>query len=96
MIQAFLLYLKIFEYKKGFIFASDLKLYEKERGFYFPLSDTPFPIAKNNNELIENIKNFDIEKYNNRISKYLKDKKYVLDGNSSKRIVEKIKTLITK
>ena len=82
------------EYKKGFIFVSDLELYKKERGFYFPLSDTPFPIAKNNNELIENIKNFDIEKYNNRISKYLKDKKYILDGNSSKRIVEKIKNII--
>ena len=43
---------------------------------------------------MDEIIGIDIEKYNNRISKYLKDKKYILDGNSSKRIVEKIKNII--
>ena len=32
----------------GFIYAPDLKAYDKERGFYYPLEETPFPIAKNN------------------------------------------------
>ena len=62
------------EYKKCFIFATDLELYQKERGFYFPLSDTPFSVAENNEELIENIKIFDENEYLNKVETYLKEK----------------------
>ncbi len=82
------------EYKKCFIFATDLELYKRERGFYFPLSDTPFPIAENNADLIKNIQNFDENHYLNKVQNYLQDKKYILDGNSSKRVVERIKKII--
>ena len=82
------------EYTKCFIFATDLKEYSKERGFYFPLSDTPFSIAENNEQLIDNILNFDNEAYKNKVEQYLKDKEYILDANSSSRVVEKIKQSI--
>ena len=47
--------------KPGFIFATDIEKYDNERGFYYPLEETPFPIARNTDELIKNIENFDRE-----------------------------------
>ena len=44
--------------KKVLLYASDLKSYEKDRGMYFSLSNLPFPIAKNNDQLEENILQF--------------------------------------
>lgn len=82
------------EHKKCFIFATDLELYQKERGFYFPLSDTPFSVAENNEELIENIKIFDESEYLKKVETYLKEKEYLLDGNATKRVVNRIKQVI--
>ena len=31
----------LLQYKPGFLFTTDLKHYEKERGFYYPLSSVP-------------------------------------------------------
>ena len=45
--------------KPGFIFATDIKEYNTERGFYYPLESTPFPVASTNDTLAENIRNFD-------------------------------------
>ncbi len=82
--------------KPGFIYATDIEEYNTERGFYYPLEETPFPIARNNEELIQNILNFDNEKYQQKVEKFLKDKGCIEDGHASERVVELIKEIINK
>lgn len=77
-----------------FIFATDIEKYNTERGFYYPIETTPFPIATNNEEQIINIKNFDENIYKQNVELFLKDKGCIDDGNSSERIVRLIKELI--
>ncbi len=79
--------------KPAFIFATDIESYNNERGFYYPLESTPFPVACNNEELVENIKNFDIEKYKNDVDNFLKDKGCMEDGQASKRVVDLIEDI---
>lgn len=51
-------------YKPCFIFATDLDCYKQERDFYTPINQWPFPVASNNDELINNLSNFNELKYN--------------------------------
>ena len=80
--------------KPGFIFATDLEKYNNERGLYYPLETTPFPIAKNNNELINNIMCFDEKIYEEKRKKFLLDRGCFETGQASKKVVEKIKKII--
>lgn len=88
----------IFDYilmeKPGFIYATDIKNYNNERGFYFPLESTPFPIATNNDELYTNIINFDEELYHKKRKDFLEEKGCMEDGKASERVVLKIKEII--
>lgn len=45
--------------KPVFLYTADLDEYNNERGLYYPLETTPFPIAINNDELTRNILEFD-------------------------------------
>lgn len=76
--------------KPGYIYATDIERYNTERGFYFPLETTPFPIAKNNDELIANVAAFDEEKYTEKLNTFLKGKGCIEDGHASERVAEKI------
>lgn len=76
--------------KPGFIYCSDMDKYVDERGFYYPLSETPFPISKTNEEFYENIINFDAKKYEKKRQEFLKKRGCYEKGNASKRIVDKI------
>lgn len=78
-----------------FVYAKDINEYNSERGFYYSLEETPFPIAKNNDELIENIKNFNLVKYKEDCKNFLEAKEVLEDGNASKRAVEIIKKLMS-
>ena len=60
--------------RPGFIFATDIEMYNNERGFYYPLETTPFPIATTNEELASNILNFDEKKYKSNVEAFLKEK----------------------
>ena len=80
--------------KPCFIYATDIEEYNNERGFYYPLETTPFPIATNNEELINNIKNFDYEKYKIKVEEFLKEKGCIEDGHASERVVELIKKIM--
>ena len=80
--------------RPGFIFATDIELYNTERGFYYPLETTPFPIATDNNRLMDNILNFDEEKYRGDLEAFLEDKGCMEDGHASERVVELIKQII--
>lgn len=49
-----------------FTFAKDYSEYEKGRGLYYKLEDLPFSLATTNAELINNISNFDNDKYHSK------------------------------
>lgn len=81
--------------KPGFIFATDIEQFNNDRGFYYPLESTPFPIATNNYELIKNIENFDYEKYKQKVEEFLKDKGCMEDGHASERVVDLIEKIMS-
>lgn len=47
-----------------FLFVTDFEEYKQDRGVYYELSDLPFPCGKNNDELLERVRNFDEAQYN--------------------------------
>lgn len=77
-----------------FVYAEDIDKYNNDRGFYYPLESTPFPIATNNEELAQNILNFDYNKYKSEVEEFLKKHVCVDDGYASERVIELIKKLI--
>ncbi len=79
--------------KPGFIFATDLEEYNNERGLYYPLEETPFPIAKNNAMMINNILNFDEMNYEKLRLDFLKKRGCYENGNAALKVVEKIKEI---
>lgn len=80
--------------KPGFIFATDIEKYNNDRGFYYPLEETPFPIARNTDELIKNIENFDREKYEKEVEDFIKSKGCMEDGHASERVVDLIENIV--
>lgn len=84
----------MFTRKPAFIYASDIEKYNTDRGFYFPLEDSPFSIAQNNNQLKQNILAFDSKNYVEKINNFLKKQECIEDGCSSKRTVELIKNIM--
>lgn len=80
--------------RPGFIFATDLERYNTNTGLYYPLEETPFPVCKSHKQLIDHIETFDYEQYQNRVDEFLEEKQSVDDGESAKRIVDWIQSLI--
>ena len=80
--------------KPCFVYATDIEEYNNERGFYYPLESTPFPIARNNDELIKNIENFDYDKYKIKVEEFLKEKGCIEDGHASERVVDLIEKIM--
>lgn len=80
--------------RPGFLFATDMQDYYSERGFYFPLESTPFPLAESNAEMEENILSFDETAYQTRCEEFIRDKGCVDDGHAAERIVEKLKEIM--
>lgn len=74
--------------KPAFIYAKDIKKYMNDRGFYYPLSETPFSIADGDDALCNNIMQFDESKYKNDIEAFLIEKQCYEDGKASKRLVK--------
>ncbi len=81
--------------KPCILYASDLDEYlKKDRNLYFNINDLPFPICRNNNELIETIKSFDLEKYIKDLNLFDLKIGSFEDGNASKRVYEKVIKII--
>lgn len=76
--------------KPGFLHAPDSNTYEKTRGLYFQLNETPFPVSQSSEELLSNIQNFDPTKYKENLTNFIKDKKIKENGRSSSNIVDRI------
>ncbi len=74
--------------KPGFIFAVDVDSYVNERGFYYSLEETPFPLCKSNSELKEKILGFNNDEYLQAIPKYLDMLGCYENGNASSELVD--------
>ena len=72
----------------GFIYAPDLSEYDQSRGFYYPLSETPFPIAETEDVLCSNIRAFDSEKYLADKAAFLSARGCMEDGRAAERAAE--------
>lgn len=78
-------------YIPGFIYADDLDDYVAERGdLFFDMYKLPFPVALNNDELMENIKQFNEDDYRKSTEKFMKETGIVEDGRASERVVDLI------
>ncbi len=72
------------------LFATDVYEYAVERDFYVDYFTLPFPIAKDNTELVRNINEFDYEVYQKDVAEYLKSVGMADQGYASKRVVKYI------
>lgn len=59
--------------KPCLLFATDVKRYKDERDFYIPITDWPFPLATNNDELFTIIINFNMKEYLRNVKKHYSD-----------------------
>lgn len=78
--------------KPVFLYASDIKAYQKEREFYFDFEKLPFPIAKNNEELNSKIQSFSIQTYHQNLNAFLKNIKMNETGEASRKVVQYIQS----
>lgn len=75
----------------GFIYADDLKEYIADRGdLFFDMYELPFPVALNNDELMENIVHFDEDEYKQKTQLFIKKVGIFEDGEASRRVVDLI------
>ncbi len=74
--------------RPGFIFAMDIEDYNNERGFYFKLEDTPFPVATDTSELVDHILSFNDDVYQKKVTEFLSDKGCMDDGHAQERIAD--------
>jgi len=81
--------------RPGFLFATDLNSYvTKDRPFFFPLDTLPFPVAEDQEQLFENIRNFDHNKYTCKCDGFLREMGSVDDGHAAERTVDEIERLM--
>lgn len=79
-----------------FIYASDIKSYMDERGFYFPLDELPFSLAENTQQLISNMSSFSSENYLSDLSCFNKRVGLQDKGDASIRVLKLIDSVITR
>ena len=80
--------------RPGFLFAPDIKEYDRERGFYYPLEKTPFPLAESNEELFAAVRNFSQRAYKERVEQFLAGKGSKEDGHAAERVCALIDKII--
>ena len=77
-----------------FLYCPDLSYYEGGRGFYYPIETTPFPISKDQDEMIAQIAAFDNNEYLNKVEAFLEDKGCYEEGKASERSADAILKII--
>ena len=80
--------------KPVFLYQSDAKEYENNRGFYAPVSEWPYPQAHTQDELIELIEHFDNEAYLRELNLFLEKYGSCDDGHASERVVKRIMEVV--
>lgn len=80
--------------RPAFIYAPDIEIYNTERGFYYRLEETPFPIAESMEMLTENIARFDEDVYAERSAAFLKEKGCMENGRASEAVCDLIEEIL--
>ena len=81
----------------GFLYVDDLDEYIADRGtLAFAFDETPFSIARNNDELIDNILKFDRDDYEKKVDLFVKKFGIIEDGQASKRVVDIIEKIFSR
>ncbi len=81
--------------RPGFLFATDMVEYEtKDREFFYPLDTMPYPLAVDNDQLIDNILNFKDTHFEEDCTAFLEDKGCMDDGLASRRIVDALEKIM--
>lgn len=80
--------------KTCFLYATDVEAYREERDYYFDLDELPFPLAQNNDEMEENILNFDEEKYQKELNQLFEKVGLCESGNASGQVVDYIENWV--
>ena len=80
-------------YKPAFVITLHYDVFAANRGFYYPLESTPFPIAPDVKTLLHNIRAFDDAAYRPAVAAFLASKGCMEDGQASARTAEKIRAL---
>lgn len=71
-----------------FQYASDIDAYKNDRNFYFPIDETPFPLARDNAEMARNIASFDEADYRKQCDAFYEKMGFRADGQASARCVD--------
>lgn len=79
-----------FTYNPCFVYAPDFDTYAVKPGFESDYKRWPFPIARNNNELLSLIENFDLEEYVRNVNSYHREYGSYEKGKASSKIVDYI------
>ncbi|MBE5881006.1 MAG: CDP-glycerol--poly(glycerophosphate) glycerophosphotransferase [Lachnospiraceae bacterium] len=82
--------------RPGFLYAEDYEDYEDLRGLYYPLEETPFPLARICKQLLDCIEGFDEAAYEEKRVRFLQEKGSVEDGRAAERVVALIKKIVDK
>ena len=72
--------------RPAFLYAPDYKAYETMRGLYYPLEETPFPVALTNAQMAKHIASFDELVYKEKVRDFLEEKGSVEDGRAAFRV----------
>lgn len=77
-----------------FIYATDVEEYKSDRGTYFEMNELPFPYASNNEELKQNILNYNENGYRHSLKCFFERIGLVETGHAGKDIALKINRFI--
>jgi CDP-glycerol glycerophosphotransferase len=79
-----------------FLYTPDTEEYTSARGFYIPVGQWGFPLAKTVPELIDNIGRFNSDDHSDAINNYLAMTGSYEQGNATRQCVEFIDSLVNK
>lgn len=69
-------------------FALDIEEYRKDRNFYFPINDLPFPLAQSNQELQALIRTYDETQWSDKWEQFKAENGFCEDGHASARCAQ--------
>ncbi|MBR4343978.1 MAG: CDP-glycerol glycerophosphotransferase family protein [Lachnospiraceae bacterium] len=80
--------------KPVFLYATDVEKYEDTRGMYFEYDTLPFPIARTEKELYENILTYDREGYRQQQEEFFENIGVVENGRAADKVAKLIRRLV--
>lgn len=73
--------------RPGFLYAPNAQEYHEKRGLYYPLEETPFPVAANMEGLVKNIREFEEEGFQEKAKAFLEEKGCRENGTACESLV---------